>query len=39
VRRALYNLAADFRIDCTRLSHDEAAQILLDEALRKHRRF
>ena len=39
VRRALYNSAADFRIDSTRLSHDEAAQILLDEALRKHRRF
>jgi shikimate kinase len=39
VRRELYNAAADFRIDSTRLSHDEAAQILLDEALRKHRRF
>ena len=39
VRRELYDLAADFRIDSTRLSHDEAAQILLDEALRKHRRF
>ena len=39
VRRELYDLAADFRIDSTRLSHDEAAQILLDEALRKNRRF
>jgi shikimate kinase len=39
VRRELYGLAADFRIDSTRLSHDEAAQLLLDEALRKHRRF
>ena len=39
VRRELYDLAADFRIDSTRLSHDEAAQLLLDEALRKHRRF
>ena len=39
VRRALYNSAADFRIDSTQLSHDEAAQLLLDEALRKHRRF
>ena len=39
VRRALYNSAADFRIDSTRLSHDEVGQILLDEALRKHRRF
>ena len=39
VRRELYNAAADFRIDSTRLSHDEAAQLLLDEALRKHRRF
>jgi shikimate kinase len=39
VRRELYNSAADFRIDSTRLSHDEAAQLLLDEALRKYRRF
>jgi shikimate kinase len=39
VRRELYNLTADFRIDSTRLSHDEAAQILLDEALRRRRRF
>jgi shikimate kinase len=38
-RRELYNSAADFRIDSTRLGHDEAAQILLEEALRKHRRF
>jgi shikimate kinase len=39
IRRELYNLTADFRIDSTRLGHDEAAQILLDEALRRHRRF
>jgi shikimate kinase len=39
VRQEVYNLTADFRIDSTRLSHDEAAQILLDEALRRHRRF
>ena len=39
VRQEVYNLAADFRIDSTRLSHDQAAQILLDEALRRHRRF
>ena len=39
VRRELYSLTADFRIDTTRLSHDEAAQVLLDEALRRHRRF
>ncbi|HEY5705555.1 MAG TPA: shikimate kinase [Terrimicrobiaceae bacterium] len=39
IRRELYSLTADFRIDSTRLSHDEAAQMLLDEALRKNRRF
>ena len=39
VRRDLYNLTADFRIDSTQLSHDEAAQLLLEEALRRHRRF
>jgi len=39
VRREVYNLTADFRIDSTRLSHDQAAQMLLDEALRRHRRF
>lgn len=39
VRQEVYNLAADFRIDSTRLSHDQAAQMLLDEALRRHRRF
>jgi len=39
VRRELYEMTADFRVDSTRLSHEEAAQILLDEALRKHRRF
>jgi shikimate kinase len=39
VRRDLYNLTADFRVDSTRLSHDETAQVLLDEALRMRRRF
>ena len=38
-RRDLYEITADFRVDSSRLSHDEAAQILLDEALRRHRRF
>lgn len=38
-RQEVYNLTADFRIDSTRLSHDQAAQMLLDEALRRHRRF
>jgi shikimate kinase len=38
-RRDLYDITADFRVDSSRLSHDEAAQILLDEALRRHRRF
>ena len=39
VRREFYEMTADFRVDSSRLSHDEAAQILLDEALRRHRRF
>ncbi len=39
VRQDLYNLTADFRVDSTQLSHDEAAQLLLEEALRRHRRF
>ena len=39
VRQEVYVLTADFRIDSTRLSHDQAAQMLLDEALRRHRRF
>ena len=39
VRQEVYNLTADFRIDSTRLSHDQAAQMLLDKALRRHRRF
>jgi shikimate kinase len=39
IRRELYKVTADFRVDSSRLSHDEAAQILLDEALRRHRRF
>ncbi len=38
-RRGLYEITADFRVDSSRLTHDEAAQILLDEALRRHRRF
>jgi shikimate kinase len=38
-RRDLYEMTADFRVDTSRLSHDEAAQILLDEALRRHRHF
>lgn len=39
VRRGLYEDAADFRIDSSGLSHDEAAQTLLEEALRRYRRF
>jgi shikimate kinase len=38
-RRDLYEVTADFRVDSSRLSHDEAAQTLLDEALRRYRRF
>ena len=38
-RRNLYSSTADFRIDSSRLTHDEAAQRLLDEALRRYRRF
>jgi shikimate kinase len=39
VRRNLYEMTADFRLDSSRLSHDEAAQTMLDEALRRYRRF
>jgi shikimate kinase len=39
VRRDLYEITANFRVDSSRLTHDEAAQIVLDEALRRHRRF
>ncbi|HEY5813768.1 MAG TPA: shikimate kinase [Terrimicrobiaceae bacterium] len=39
VRCELYEMTADFRVDSSRLSHDEAAQMVLEEALRKHRRF
>jgi shikimate kinase len=39
VRRELYSRTADFRIDSTGLTHDQVAQTLLEEALRKHRRF
>jgi shikimate kinase len=38
-RRDLYQVTADFRVDSSGLSHDEAAQSLLDEALRRYRRF
>jgi len=38
-RRAIYESASDFRVDSTFLGHDEAAQILLEEAMRRHRRF
>ena len=39
MRREFYTAAADFRLDSTALSHDEAAQRLLDEALRFSHRF
>ena len=39
VRRNLYEMTADFRVDSSRLSHDDVAQTLLEEALRKYRRF
>jgi len=39
VRRNLYEITADFRVDSSRLSHDDVAQTLLEEALRKYRRF
>lgn len=38
-RRAIYTETADFRVDSTALGHDEAAQMLLDEAMRCRRRF
>lgn len=38
-RRAIYTETADFRLDSTALGHDEAAQMLLDEAMRCRRRF
>ncbi len=38
-RREFYTAAADFRLDSTGLGHDEAAQSLLDEAMRFHHRF
>jgi len=38
-RRQFYESAADFRLDSTELGHDEAAQRLLDEALRHRHRF
>ena len=39
VRRNLYEITADFRVDSSRLSHDDVAQTLLEEALRRYRRF
>jgi shikimate kinase len=39
VRRNLYGITADFRVDSSQLSHDEAAQVVLDEAMRRYRRF
>ena len=39
VRRNLYEITADFRVDSSRSSHDDVAQTLLDEALRRYRRF
>jgi shikimate kinase len=39
VRRNFYEMTADFRVDSSRLSHDEAAQTLLEEALRRYRHF
>jgi len=38
-RLGIYTEVADFRIDTTQMNHDEAAQHVLDEALRRHRRF
>jgi shikimate kinase len=38
-RREIYTETADFRLDSTNLGHDEAAQTLLDEAMRCRRRF
>jgi len=38
-RRGFYTEAADFRLDSTGLGHDEAAQRLLDEAMRFRHRF
>jgi len=38
-RREIYTETADFRVDSTSLGHDEAAQMLLEEALRCRRRF
>jgi shikimate kinase len=38
-RREIYTSAADFRVDTTHMNHDDAAQHVLDEALRHHRRF
>lgn len=38
-RREIYETTADFRFDSTLRNHDEAAQMLLDEAMRHRDRF
>lgn len=38
-RREIYTSVADFRLDTSEMNHDDAAQRVLDEALRTHRRF
>lgn len=38
-RREIYSDTADFRLDSTMLNHDEAAQMLLDEAMKHRDRF
>ena len=38
-RREIYAETADFRLDSTMLNHDEAAQMLLDEAMKHRDRF
>lgn len=38
-RREIYETTADFRLDSTLRNHDEAAQMLLDEAMRHRSRF
>jgi len=38
-RREIYSALADFRLDSSLLDHDQAAQTLLDEAMRHQHRF
>lgn len=38
-RREIYAATADFRLDSTHHGHDEAAQLLLEEAMRHRQRF